>query len=149
MRGPDPRDLRGKRFGKWTVIRRASREEEARYHGGAPRWFCRCDCGNEGFVTTFALKKGMSKSCGCGRDVHVRDIAGQRFGRLTVLRLATVAERPPVLNAGAYWVCRCDCGRETVARGYALRKGQSRSCGCLARELTSERNRRRKAHADA
>ena len=144
MRRRDSPDLTGQRFGKWTVLRRASRAEEALYQGCMPHWLCRCDCGTEGFVPAFALRNGKSKSCGCGRDVHVKDIAGQRFGRLTVLRLATVDERPAVLNAGAYWVCRCDCGRETVARGYALRKGQTRSCGCLQRELAIANLERRR-----
>lgn len=55
------------------------------------------------------------------------DITGRRFGRWLVLRLASDYPRR---NEGAYWVCRCDCGSESVIRGSVLRKG--RSNGCLA-----------------
>ena len=52
------------------------------------------------------------------------DLTGQRFGRLTVLR--------PEENIGTYtfWVCRCDCGQETVVRTSNLRGGRTKSCGC-------------------
>lgn len=143
MSEANPRDLTGRRFGKWTVIRRATVEEQAVYADHQTLWFCRCDCGSEGLVASASLRKGKSRSCGCGRDVFVKDMAGRRFGRLTVLRQATVEERPPVLRSGAYWICRCDCGREVTVRGYALRAGKTRSCGCLQRELRIEMNKRR------
>lgn len=54
------------------------------------------------------------------------NIAGQRFGRLTVLRLEGQAS-----DRHALWLCRCDCGSEKIIRGHSLRGGQSRSCGCL------------------
>ena len=52
------------------------------------------------------------------------DLTGRRFGRLTVLA--------PAENVGSRtaWVCRCDCGRETVALTVRLRDGHCRSCGC-------------------
>ena len=52
------------------------------------------------------------------------DLTGQRFGKLTVLR---PAENIGTLTA---WVCRCDCGQETVAATKRLRDGHCRSCGC-------------------
>jgi len=52
------------------------------------------------------------------------DLAGQRFGKLTVLA--------PADNIGSKtaWRCRCDCGREIVARTCSLRSGRTKSCGC-------------------
>ena len=52
------------------------------------------------------------------------DLTGQRYGKLTVLR--------PAENCGGRtaWLCRCDCGRETVARTVYLRSGRRCSCGC-------------------
>lgn len=52
-------DLTGQRFGKWVVIERAIED--------GSKWYCKCDCGNYGNVTTNALIKGKSKSCGCGK----------------------------------------------------------------------------------
>lgn len=51
------------------------------------------------------------------------DLTGQCFGRLTVLR--------PAENIGGKtaWVCRCDCGRETVVKTHHLRCGHTKSCG--------------------
>lgn len=57
------------------------------------------------------------------------DLTGQQFGHLTVLE--QVADN--VLPSGLHekmWRCRCDCGRETVARGSFLRTGHTTSCGC-------------------
>ena len=52
------------------------------------------------------------------------DLAGQRFGKLTVLAPAeNVGERTA-------WLCRCDCGQETVVITMRLRDGHRTSCGC-------------------
>lgn len=58
------------------------------------------------------------------------NMAGAQFGRLTVIR---ESETP------GKWVCRCDCGRETVVFGGNLRKGLTSSCGCYNREQSSKR----------
>ena len=52
------------------------------------------------------------------------DLTGQRFGRLTVLA--------PAENIGGCtaWLCRCNCGRETVVITKRLRDGHRTSCGC-------------------
>jgi len=59
------------------------------------------------------------------------DLAGARFGRLTVVRLDAQQEH----GKHARWVCVCDCGTECVAPSKHLRAGEKRSCGCLAREV--------------
>ncbi|MDE7219340.1 MAG: hypothetical protein K2O45_06945 [Oscillospiraceae bacterium] len=52
------------------------------------------------------------------------NLTGQRFGKLTVLA--------PAENIGGRtaWLCRCDCGQETVAPTVRLRDGHRTSCGC-------------------
>lgn len=67
--------------------------------------------------------------------VHVSrfiDLTGQRFGRLMVIKKAGTASA----NGNVKWFCRCDCGNQTLVDGYALRKGTTRSCGCLRREVS-------------
>lgn len=60
----------------------------------------------------------------------IKDETGKRYGRLTVIeRAETSADRRM-----AYWLCKCDCGNMKVARGVDLRRGGTRSCGCLQRE---------------
>lgn len=53
------------------------------------------------------------------------DLAGQVFGKLTVLGYASTSAR-----GRARWRCRCECGQETEAEGANLRNGNTRSCGC-------------------
>ena len=65
------------------------------------------------------------------------DLTGQRFGRLTVVSLP---ESNP-FGSSAAWVCLCDCGTELLVRSALLRKGHTKSCGCLRADAT--RNRRR------
>jgi hypothetical protein len=64
------------------------------------------------------------------------DIAGQQFGRWTVLKL-----HPKRSDGGqARWVCRCECGKTKTVAGTILRYGSSRSCGCATAEATTQRN---------
>lgn len=55
---------------------------------------------------------------------------GQRFERLIVIGVHSVAESPCGTKR-LKWLCRCDCGREHVVRGADLVNGLVRSCGCL------------------
>ena len=59
------------------------------------------------------------------------DRTGQRFGCLTVLRRVPAAGR-------VRWECRCDCGRLTVAQANNLQSGNTRSCGHLGENNTSQ-----------
>lgn len=54
------------------------------------------------------------------------DITGQRFGRLTAIRLMGKG------SCGREWLCRCDCGKEVVFPQIKLRNGTKRSCGCAS-----------------
>lgn len=59
---------------------------------------------------------------------HARDITGQRFGRLVVIKRAM----PPqgCERGDAWWKCLCDCGKIVPVRGYSLWSGTTKSCGC-------------------
>lgn len=63
------------------------------------------------------------------------NLVGQRFGRLTVLEYTGSRG-----SSGALWRCRCDCGNEIITSSAVLRRGTSRSCGCLRREVTTARS---------
>lgn len=60
------------------------------------------------------------------------DLTGKRFGRLQVLM------RSGSKNGSAMWLCRCDCGKTKVICGVELRSGETKSCGCLHREIASQ-----------
>lgn len=71
---------------------------------------------------------------------NLRDLTGQRFGRLLVLY--RYCENTPGKNA--QWVCQCDCGNVKVIRGGSLTKATkpTRSCGCQTYENASKANKK-------
>jgi len=54
-------------------------------------------------------------------------LVGWRSGRLTVLRRHS--ENGP--QGQPRWICKCECGGESVVIGQALRQRRIKSCGCL------------------
>lgn len=58
---------------------------------------------------------------------HVKDIRGQRFGKLVV------KEFHHSDGIFAYWLCECDCGNATVKSTQQLRQNWHPSCGCNPR----------------
>jgi hypothetical protein len=58
------------------------------------------------------------------------DISGQKFGKLTVVKLAE--SRKTKSRTHARWVCKCDCGVTTVVFATNLKQKITRSCGCIS-----------------
>src|SRR5579859_7434756 len=59
-----------------------------------------------------------------------QDITRKRFGRLIALDYAGKSR----------WLCKCDCGIIKSISTSKLNNGETKSCGCLQREITSKRN---------
>jgi len=57
------------------------------------------------------------------------DLTGQRFSRLVAVR--KVSAKP------VRWLFACDCGKEKTIISRNVRRGQTKSCGCMNSELTS------------
>lgn len=56
----------------------------------------------------------------------MKNIANQKFGKLTAIN--AVGKE----SGGLYiWLCKCDCGAEALVNGKKLRRGITKSCGCL------------------
>lgn len=66
----------------------------------------------------------------------VQDLTGKRFGRLTVMGFDGFTK-----NRQSLWKCRCDCGGVVSTQGNDLRRGHTKSCGCLHREMVRNMNR--------
>lgn len=65
------------------------------------------------------------------------DMAGKRYGRLIVLQ--TAGQRVfPCGRTALLWLCRCDCGKQTTVSGEKIRKGHTKSCGCLSQYMLAE-----------
>ena len=64
----------------------------------------------------------------------MRDLTNKRFGRLVALK-----------NIGSdkfknrIWLCKCDCGNYFKINSNALTSGNTRSCGCLRKEVATEK----------
>ena len=63
------------------------------------------------------------------------NIENQRFGRLLVIARAGSSK-----GREALFKCRCDCGKEVIVVGKSLRRGLTKSCGCLQREIAKKAN---------
>lgn len=64
--GDTLKDLTGKRFGKWTVIRRLPNRKRALM------WECKCDCGTIAEIHGTSLKSGTSTQCKNCRNTQPR-----------------------------------------------------------------------------
>lgn len=62
-----------------------------------------------------------------------KDLTGQTFGRLTVVKQAGYYVQPSGQKKLLY-LCKCSCGNTITVRADNLRKGHTKSCGCLKRE---------------
>lgn len=60
--------------------------------------------------------------------MRFRDLAGQKFGRLTVQKW-----NGSIKGRGT-WLCLCNCGNIKIARSENLVSGKVASCGCLSQE---------------
>ncbi|MBQ9268712.1 MAG: hypothetical protein IJ206_04235 [Oscillospiraceae bacterium] len=112
----------GRKICKLTVIERAG---EGRF--GAPKWLCRCECGNVLIADETSLRNHNIRSCGCCDAKE--DLTGQKFGMMTVLGRAV---NDPAGKARC--LCRCDCGKEKVMRIEHLRNNPMPNCGCYSHE---------------
>jgi len=65
----------------------------------------------------------------------IRNLKGKKFGRLTALHECGRDKRRYVL-----WRCKCECGNIVDLPSVVLIHGYTSSCGCLARDLLTERN---------
>lgn len=61
-------------------------------------------------------------------------MVNRHFGRLTVINNAGYTN-----DHHKKWLCKCTCGNTTIVDGRDLRKGATKSCGCLLKEKAANR----------
>lgn len=61
------------------------------------------------------------------------DITGQKYGRLTAIRLVSKGTR----GKKGKWLFRCDCGNEITCSASSVKSGNTKSCGCQKSESSS------------
>lgn len=123
-------DITNQTFGKLTAL----------YPIGSSKrgiiWHCACSCGNTKDTYTTLLRSKRVQSCGClekekwketQEKVHkVKDLTGQHFGKLTVIKQANDKNYKKVM-----WECYCDCGNSCIIPSDSLLNKGTQSCGCL------------------
>lgn len=115
------KDLTGEVFGRLTVISFAYSYNNRAY------WNCQCSCGNKVVANSHNLVNGNTKSCGClhsGNCESRKDITGQKFNHLTVIRYLGTQKSHSMLE------CLCDCGKICIKERSSLVSGMIKSCGC-------------------
>jgi len=123
----------GKKYSKLTVIqnlglRHTSKKKRSTFV------LCECECGNFCEVRLTYLNTGRTKSCGCLQKEAVsksnkKILIGKRFGYLVVL-----SESGKTKLGSIVWKCKCDCDVVCEIDGHSLRRGSTKSCGCLIHE---------------
>lgn len=116
--------LPGMRFGRLITIKDVGTDNNRNR-----LWECKCDCGNHKITSASSLRLHQVQSCGC---LNENNLLGKRFGRWVVVERDL--SNP---GHGAKWICKCDCGNQSSVKGYALISGESMSCGCLNREIST------------
>lgn len=132
---PNKLNLIGERFGRLVVI------ESAPNKNNRTQWKCLCDCGKEYIGLTGSLRSGKLQSCGCLRTEtaqkngmnQLKDLTGQKFGRLTVLKYAGSARNRST------WECKCECGNLIIVNQMELVRGDTLSCGCLRSSFAEQK----------
>lgn len=86
-------------------------------------WNCKCRLCGEEFVSNSFI-------CKCSRQKPSKDLIGNRYGRLIVVKYVK----------GGKWQCLCDCGNIVVTTTTSLKSGHTHSCGCYAKDRAHEHN---------
>jgi hypothetical protein len=109
------KDLRGKVFGRLTVLYRVKNK------GNAVAWKCQCSCGKivEVRGNNLTRKNYRTTSCGCKNGLY---LPGMQFGDLTVIE--EIENSSPRL-----YKCKCSCGDEVVFERTQLTSNVVHYCG--------------------
>lgn len=79
--------------------------------------------------------------------MQAKDITNKKFGRLTAIRRTDKRENT---TGSIIWECRCECGNVIYVAANALISGNTTSCGCYKKEVTSKnlKKAREKSYID-
>ena len=118
-------DIVGKKFHKLTVLSFEYMDNDYAYF-----YKCRCDCGNEFITRRYQLMHDRVKSCrscASGKLQNLNDIAGNRYGKLTVICYDHTKCTSGIYKY--YYKCKCDCGNIVIRERNDITRRDG-SCGC-------------------
>ena len=122
--GECKKDLTNQRFGRLIALKKGKKDKASHQY-----WICKCDCGNIVEVNSDNLRRRLTQSCGClhSEVTHqnlFKDLTGQKFGKLIALSYK-------IVDSKTYWLCKCECGNQTLVTRNNLVNGHTQSCGCI------------------
>ena len=133
----------GRTYYQLTLLRKVGRTSY-----GHNLYECLCTCGNKTVVNIHNLRSGHTRSCGClwknmprKSPSTYNDLTGKRFGLWTVLKRGEDYVSPEGGHSVRF-LCRCDCGNESLVFSRCLLDGTSKSCGCISTQLRVEQTKK-------
>lgn len=114
----------GSKYNKLTIIEQVKTEKAGIFLK------CSCDCGNIKIIKQSNILSGQTTSCGCNKKgCAIKDLTGKTFGNIEVLSFSHVKQ-------GAYWNCKCTCGKIKKISSLSLKKSNSkpRICDCWKKD---------------
>lgn len=70
-----------------------------------------------------------------------KDRSGEKYSKLTIIKRFGSDYR-----RCSTWLCRCDCGNETISSIADLKRGHKKSCGCIKIETATANGKNNKTH---
>lgn len=142
-----PKDLVGKKIRALEILAFEFPKEDS----PARLFKCKCECGrivykNKGYLAA-AQTGNHHGSCGCRKEISIQRVekerltkaqaeVGKKYNQLLILLVAKKDDK-----SNTHFICRCDCGRKTIVVGYALKNGNTKTCGCeIGKKYSLESN---------
>lgn len=128
-------------YGNWKVLEYSGKDPfNDDYIGNNFNTYlceCQCDWKTQKIIFASHLISGNTKSC--RRCANTKSLVGQKFGKLSVLKLdldkSNEISKNSLRPTRTYYICECDCGNTTSVRYDALTSGGTSSCGCTHHEF--------------
>lgn len=123
----------GQKYGRLTLLNSST--------SNGKDWEVICDCGIKKTVNIASVKYGKIQSCGCIKKEILKNRSkynkGDKFNRLTLSHIVSQTK-----HKQNNWLCICDCGQEKIISISAIVQGNTKSCGCLRKELDNKRRKK-------
>lgn len=102
---------------------------------------CLCDCGNSFITTSRMLKESKNISCGCyifrKNENKIKNNIGRKINKLKIIDY--YIGRDSQGHREWRYKCVCECGNFYSGDAKSIMSGNTKSCGCLRKEVASNR----------
>ena len=129
-------DRAGEVYGRLTALFPVKGEKASK-----TKWLCLCECKNLISVRGNDLKSGNTTSCGCSRKetIHKKyeeawdSFIGTKINHLTAIEFIGTENKRSIFKF------LCDCGNTIILSADKVKSGNTKSCGCLLKEIIHKR----------